>query len=86
MIEIFKYSTIRAGQLGQLSQLLFCVLILELYCKLAHCFEFLLRFDNYKTEVKVNDTFVQLCLWDTAGQEDYDRIRPLSYPQTVSNY
>ncbi|KAL9654685.1 hypothetical protein ABK040_006747 [Willaertia magna] len=39
-------------------------------------------FDNYDTNVKFNDQVVRLSLWDTAGQEEYDRLRYLSYPNT----
>lgn len=47
-------------------------------------------FDNYSVTMLAEDpgkkqsktTPINLGLWDTAGQEEYDRLRPLSYPGT----
>ncbi|KAJ6118222.1 hypothetical protein N7471_013689 [Penicillium samsonianum] len=36
-------------------------------------------FENYVADCRVDGRSVQLALWDTAGQEDYERLRPLAY-------
>jgi len=36
-------------------------------------------FDNYVVNINAGPTVIELGLWDTAGQEEYDRLRPLSY-------
>lgn len=39
-------------------------------------------FDTFVSDITVDGKEVELSLWDTAGQEDYDRLRTLSYPDT----
>ena len=39
-------------------------------------------FENYVADIEVDGKHVELGLWDTAGAEDYDRLRPLSYPDS----
>ncbi|KZV86876.1 ras-domain-containing protein [Exidia glandulosa HHB12029] len=39
-------------------------------------------FDGYAVTVMVDGDEYTLGLFDTAGQDEYDRLRPLSYPQT----
>ncbi|BFU26210.1 Rho family GTPase [Entamoeba histolytica HM-1:IMSS-B] len=39
-------------------------------------------FDNYVANVTIDKETISLGLWDTAGQEEFDSLRPLSYPGT----
>lgn len=39
-------------------------------------------FETYVTDIKFDKFQFELSLYDTAGQDAYDRLRPLSYPDT----
>lgn len=36
-------------------------------------------FENYTQDVQIEGVPYKLHIWDTAGQDEYDRLRPLSY-------
>lgn len=53
-------------------------------CKWARCWgrknvKVFCRFEHYGQTITVDDVEYSMTLWDTAGQEDYERLRPLSY-------
>ncbi|KAI9269013.1 P-loop containing nucleoside triphosphate hydrolase protein [Phascolomyces articulosus] len=39
-------------------------------------------FETYVKEVEVDGKHIELALWDTAGQETFDRLRTLAYPDS----
>jgi len=39
-------------------------------------------FDNYTANAIVDEQPINLGLWDTAGSDEYNTLRPLSYPGT----
>ena len=39
-------------------------------------------FDNYSSTVHIDNRVAHLSLWDTAGQDEYAKLRQLAYPQT----
>lgn len=39
-------------------------------------------FENYAADYQLDGQDFVVHFWDIAGQEDYDRLRPLSYPNT----
>ncbi|XP_041469593.1 cell division control protein 42 homolog [Lytechinus variegatus] len=39
-------------------------------------------FDNYSVVIRVDEKPIKLQICDTAGQDDFDSLRPLCYPQT----
>ncbi|CAL6006768.1 Rac/Rho-like_protein [Hexamita inflata] len=41
-----------------------------------------LIFDNISKQIIVNSNKLEILFWDSVGHEDYDRLRPLLYPDS----
>ncbi len=41
-----------------------------------------MTFENHISEIEVDGKVVELALWDTTGSENFERLRPLTYPDT----
>ncbi|RKP24147.1 GTP-binding protein rhoA [Syncephalis pseudoplumigaleata] len=39
-------------------------------------------FEHFVAELRIDGRYVSLSLWDTAGQEEYERLRPMAYPHS----
>jgi Ras homolog gene family, member A len=39
-------------------------------------------FENYIADIEVDGQHVELALWDSSRMNNYDRLRPLSYPDS----
>ncbi|KAK9894748.1 GTP-binding protein Rho3 [Cystobasidium minutum MCA 4210] len=39
-------------------------------------------FENHTKDINLEDQIIEMSLWDTAGQEEFDRLRSLSYADT----
>ncbi|XP_045760638.1 ras-like GTP-binding protein RhoL isoform X1 [Maniola jurtina] len=63
------------------SALLYCLYVVSTLRNWTHTVG-ISRFDNYLDRITVDGQEVEMALWDTAGQEDYERLRPLSYNGT----